>query len=170
VTCQMDIIRTCICQDEIIQALESLPETLDETYQRILQSIPINRSKDALRILQWLVFSARPLRIDEVAELLVADPERNPEFNLKRRPFNPQDIASFCGSLVTTQPSRNEIRLAHYSVQEFLVSDRLTGGCEMYNITKQPAHISIAKTCLIYLIGASTSSLPVMLICGKVLD
>jgi hypothetical protein len=65
VTCQMDVLRDCHSPAEIVQALKSLPKSLDETYERILQSIPTNRSKDALRILQWLVFSARPLGIDE---------------------------------------------------------------------------------------------------------
>jgi hypothetical protein len=156
----MDVLRTCISPAAINQALQSLPETLDETYERVLLGIPTNRSKDALRILQWLVFSARPLRINEVAELLVADPEGSPEFDLKRRPFDPQDIASYCGSLVITQTSTKEIRLAHYSVQEFLVSDRLTSRCEVYKTIEQPASILIAKTCLIYIDLISVRSVP----------
>ena len=92
----------------------------------------------------------------------MADPERNPEFDLRRRPFDPQDIASYCGSLVTTETSTKEIRLAHYSVQEFLVSNRLTSRCEIYKIIEQPASISIVKTCLVPLIGASESRLQVI--------
>jgi hypothetical protein len=103
VTCQIDVLRGCHSPAEIVEALRSLPKSLDETYERILLSIPTSHRKDAVRILQWLVFSARPLRIDEVAELLVADPERSPEFDLNRRLFDPQDIASYCGSLVTIQ-------------------------------------------------------------------
>jgi ankyrin repeat protein len=160
VTCQIDVLRTCISPAAINQALKSLPETLDETYERVLLNIPLDHSKYALRILQWLVFSTRPLQINEVAELLVADPEGSPEFDLGRRPFHPRDIASYCGSLVATQPSTEEIRLAHYSVQEFLLSNRLTSGCEIYKITKQTANISIAKTCLAYLTGAFESGLP----------
>lgn len=110
-----------------------------------------------MRILQWLVFSARPLGIDEVIELFVADPGGSPEFDLERRPFDLEVIAKYCRSLVTMQTPTNKIRLAHYSVQEFLVSDRLTSGCEIYKIAKQPASISIAKT---YLMGAFV---PVML-------
>jgi hypothetical protein len=93
----------------------------------------------------------------------MADLEKGPEFNLKRRPFNPQDIVSYCGSLVTTQISTNEIRLAHYSVQEFLVSNRLTSGCRIYKITKQTANITIAKTCLVYVTSAPGSTGSVLL-------
>jgi hypothetical protein len=160
VTCQIEVLRTCISLNKTIQALKSLPKTIDETYERVLLSIPTCHSRDALRILQWLAFSTRPLRTDEVAELLVADPEVNPEFDPDRRPFDPQEIASYCGSLVTTQVSTKEIKLAHYSVQEFLVSDRLSNRCEIYKIVKEPANSSIVKTCLAYLTGAFELRVP----------
>ena len=71
----MDVLRESISLDDVEKALKLLPKTLDETYERILQSIPDNRKSDAIRILQWLIFSARPLRIEEVAELLVSNPD-----------------------------------------------------------------------------------------------
>ncbi len=55
------------------EALKALPETLDDTYDRILMSIDKNDSQDALRVLQWLVCSARPVRIKEVAEAIATD-------------------------------------------------------------------------------------------------
>lgn len=85
------------------------------------------------------------------------------KFDLERRPFDAQDIASYCGSLITTETSMKEIRLAHYSVEEFLVSSQLASGCEMYMIIEKPANISITKTCLAYLMGATESNLPVAL-------
>jgi hypothetical protein len=41
--------------------LETLPKSLNETYDRILMSIDELYVEDARRILQWLVFSARPV-------------------------------------------------------------------------------------------------------------
>ena len=135
VFCQMNILRESISPNDVKKALKSLQKSFDETYERILQSFPDNRSSDALRILQWLLFSARQLRIEEVAELLVSNPNmKNSEFNVERRPFNPKDIVTNCGSLVTVQISSDELRpwdtykvlrLGHFSVQEFLVSDRI---------------------------------------------
>ena len=152
----MDVLRESISLDDVKKALKSLPKTLDETYERILQRIPENRSSDALRILQWLIFSARPLRVEEVAELLVSNPDmKNCEFNVERRPFNPKDIVTYCGSLVTVQGSsgaQETLRLAHFSVQEFLVSDRIIASrCAYYSVVRQSANILIARTCLIYL-------------------
>ena len=63
------------------KALAELPPTLDETYNRILCAIDNDHSTHALRILQWLAFSARPLLIEEVAEVVAIDPERDPAFD-----------------------------------------------------------------------------------------
>ena len=41
-------------------------DTLDDTYARILCNIPEKRSIHALKILQWLAYSARPLQIEEI--------------------------------------------------------------------------------------------------------
>jgi hypothetical protein len=150
----MDVLRKCISPAAVDQALKTLPETLDETYERILLSIPADKSKDALRILQWLVFSTGPLHVDHIAELAVADPEGTLPFDLSRRPFNPEEFVSYCGSLVLIQPGSKWTRLAHFSVQEFLISDRIQlGQCSKYSIVKQPSQIAITRTCLAYLSG-----------------
>jgi hypothetical protein len=152
----MDVLRKCISPAAVDQALKTLPETLDETYKRILLSIPADKSKDVLRILQWLVFSTCPLHADYIAELAVADPEGALLFDLSRRPFNSEEFVSYCGSLVLIQPGSNWTRLAHFSVQEFLISDRIQlGQCSKYSIVRQPAQIAITQTCLVYLSGVN---------------
>jgi prepilin signal peptidase PulO-like enzyme (type II secretory pathway) len=63
------------------ESLASLPPTLDETYDRILCAIGKDDFKYAVRILRWLAFSSRPLLLEEVAEVVAIDLERNPSFN-----------------------------------------------------------------------------------------
>ncbi|KAF4631092.1 hypothetical protein G7Y89_g7033 [Cudoniella acicularis] len=70
VVCQLDSLKKCLKLDALRRALNSLPKTLDDTYARILRSIDEEYSQDAFRILQWLAYSARPLRIEEVAEVV----------------------------------------------------------------------------------------------------
>lgn len=41
--------------------LQSLPRTLDDTYLRILLGIDQEYVRDAISVLQWLAFSARPV-------------------------------------------------------------------------------------------------------------
>ena len=119
--------------------MSSLPETLDETYSRILDSIDADDSKDALKILQWLVYSARPLRIEELAEVLTVNTEFTPPlFDAEQRFLDPRDVLDICSSLVATTveisgkdgDEREEIlvQLAHFSVKEYLVSERIRAG------------------------------------------
>jgi DNA-binding transcriptional LysR family regulator len=63
------------------KALATLPPTLDQTYDRILSAISEEDFDYAIRILQWLTFSARPLSIEEVAEIVAIDGDRDPAFN-----------------------------------------------------------------------------------------
>jgi hypothetical protein len=59
-------------------ALASLSQTLDETYARVLRNINPEYQSDALKILQWLVYSARPLRLEEVVDVLATEPNLEP--------------------------------------------------------------------------------------------
>src|SRR6266516_2691020 len=143
------------------EALKALPETLDDTYDRILMSIDKNDSQDALRVLQWLVCSARPVRIKEVAEAIATDLDGQPRFNLERRLRDPRDVLEICSSLITVSSSTikgqrsegEELRLAHFSVKEYLVSERIrTGPAAEYSIQEIYANGSIANSCLAYLL------------------
>ena len=143
--------------------MKSLPKTLDDTYARILCNIDEEHSKDAFKILQWLAYSARPLRIDEVAEVIAVDIEGDSRFDPENRLREPRDILTICSSLVTTAASTiedyygnliegEELRLAHFSVKEYLVSDRVqTGPASQYTV-KKCADEYIARTCLTYLL------------------
>ena len=209
VVCQLDVLRECDTPIELAEALASLPATLDQTYARILLRIPHRACRTTLRIFHWLIFSKRPMRLVELAEIFVADPDMQPRFDPGRRPFNPEDMVRHCRSLFSIQRrpqalhrtqldgewphfakdeiSLNsedeasldsedehfatnkkiadssdhttkysfeelEISIAHYSIQEFLVSNRVfDSDCAKYGVTEPEANLSIARTCLIYL-------------------
>ena len=55
------------------RTLEELPESLDETYERILKEIKKPNRDLARRALQCLVVATRPLRVVELAEVLAVD-------------------------------------------------------------------------------------------------
>lgn len=135
------------------QSLATLPQTLDETYERILTSIPREDCVYAIRILQWLTFSARPLSIDEVAEVAAIDVAREPTFDRDEVLVDPLEALAICSSLVTftTNPQRI-ITLAHYSVQEYLASDRIKqGSAKQYSMQKVECHKAMTIGSLGYL-------------------
>jgi hypothetical protein len=100
VDCQLDTLRKCITISAVERALTELPNTLDETYNRILNNIPEEYHKEARRVMQLLAISYRPLTIDEVAEAIAVDCE-NEVFDPEKRLPDQMDILEICSSLVT---------------------------------------------------------------------
>ncbi|KAI0313369.1 ankyrin repeat-containing domain protein [Amylostereum chailletii] len=154
VFCQLDILRKCLPK-HIRRTLKDLPKTLDETYQRILQNIDESLSRDALRLLQCLVFSKRPLDIEELADILAIDFDLGPipQFVETYRPSK-AEVLRTCSSLIVIVPDRHSkketVQFAHFSVQEYLLSERLsaTDGVSFYHLDAMPSHIAMVQLCL----------------------
>ena len=173
--CQLDDLRACKSPYEITMTLKALPRTLDGTYDRILCKISDKSSSQYLRppsfqarvILRWLVYSRRPLTLHEIAEVLAIDLEEVPQVNLEKRCHDPAEILTICPGLLATVPEvkvrgvrlwRHDpqdtdiVRLAHYSVQEYLVSNRIREGpAQDYGMYDGTSHAAIAGACLAYL-------------------
>ena len=81
----------------------SLPQDLNETYDRILGKIDEIFLDDVKRFLQWLTFAACPLTLAELAEVIVVDfdSKDGPEIKSGRRYRDCQDVLDKCTSLVT---------------------------------------------------------------------
>ncbi|KAI4943376.1 hypothetical protein J4E91_009285 [Alternaria rosae] len=139
-----------------------LPRTLDQTYDRILSAISEEYSQYAMRILQWLAFSARPLSVEEIAEVVAINVARDLAFDRDEVLEDPLEALNICSSLVTittkeaaerSRPAQQIIALAHYSVQEYLVSDRIRqGSAKQYSMQEAECHNAIARGSLKYLI------------------
>ncbi|KAN0135087.1 hypothetical protein V8E53_006978 [Lactarius tabidus] len=82
VYCLLDILRRCF-PASIHGVLDQLPETLDETYEHTLRRIDKVKQKFAHRLFQCLAISVRPLRVEELAEILAVrfDAGEIPQFN-----------------------------------------------------------------------------------------
>lgn len=78
VACQLEALRGCFTRKELEKALETLPATLEETYERTLAAIEESRRSSICHILRFLCFSARPMRLDEMSEVLAIDFEARP--------------------------------------------------------------------------------------------
>ena len=144
------------------KALASLPRTLNGTYERILCNIDQDHYRYALRILQWLTYSARPLTLAAVAEIVAIDVEESPRFNPSNRFPEPRDILTICAGLIslgedTLDDGDNHgrvVRLARFSVKEYLVSNAiLQGEAKHYSIQEINANVSISNDCIAYLLS-----------------
>lgn len=139
------------------ETLASLPVTLGETYERILGEIKEAYRKDAVKALQWIVHAERPLRIEELADALAIDVTRQPRFDDEARISDPQEILPICSSLIDITSMDNDkrqvVKLAHFSVKEYLVSDNIRSGrAAIFAVDHLNAHITIVQGWLDYLI------------------
>jgi ankyrin repeat protein len=160
--CQLDTLGECRTRATLRKSLATLPPTLDKTYDRILSAISEADSQYAVTILQWLTFSIRPLSIYEVAEIVAIDVKNEPKFDCEGILEDPLDVLSICSSLVNItieerdrgqESGRQVVALAHYSVKEYLLSDRIwKGSAARYGMQDIACHDNIAKGCLGYLL------------------
>jgi hypothetical protein len=72
VFCQLESLRHCL-PPSVRRTLDELPESLDETYERVLREIKRPNRDHARRLLQCLVVAIRPLEVEELAEVLAVD-------------------------------------------------------------------------------------------------
>ena len=143
--CQLDSLARCRHEAAMEEALASLPRNLEDTYRRMIECIPAELKTDALRLLQFLVHSKRPLKLAEAKEVIATQiDDKSRGFDIKRRLFCDTDVLDYCPSLVTVvHAADKELHLAHFSVKEYLLGE--------IQFSIRTASIPIARTCLTYL-------------------
>ncbi|MCJ1244822.1 hypothetical protein MMC30_002022 [Trapelia coarctata] len=164
--CQLEALKNCLRPSDIRKVLSSLPKTLDETYARILLGIDESYREEAIIALQWLTFSARPLTIRELAEAVLVNPRINPPFDPEDRFPQLDDILKILSTLVTTDrveqsshpfhrvmwKNDKNIRLAHFSAKEYLISERRKPAeISLFCPTVSDTQHFLAKNCLLYM-------------------
>ncbi|KAK0717813.1 ankyrin repeat-containing domain protein [Lasiosphaeria miniovina] len=161
--CQLDTMKKCLTPAMVHAELKRMPETLDQTYDRILQTVPSLHHPFVQSALHWLAFSTRPLQLRELAEAAVVSPEEevfDPDLS---RLFDENMILELCGSLLghravslPTYVDKNfvVVSLAHFSVKEYILSPRLgRGALAAYHTSERLASLFIARSCLLYLLS-----------------
>ena len=143
--------------------LKELPETLDETYERILRDINKANRDHARRLLQCLTAAARPLRVAELAEVLAVDfgTASRGGISILNTDWRWEDqqeaVLSTCSSLISVVDEKGSqiVQFSHFSVKEFLTSSRITGSSadvSPFHILLEPAHTVLAEACLVVLL------------------
>ena len=153
--CQLEVLRHCF-PSSVRHILEELPESLDETYERILKEIRKPNQGHAHRLLQCLVVAARPIRAGELADVLTFDfdVEGIPKLNVGWRWVDQEAaVLSACSSLViiVNDGDSRIVQFSHFSVKEFLTANRLAKpirDVSQYHIRLEAAHTILARACL----------------------
>ena len=135
----------------------------------MLKEIKKPNRDHARRLLQCLVVAIRPLRVDELAEVLTIDfddTDEIPKLNASWR-WEDQERAllSSCSSLITvvdTDDSR-VVQFSHFSVKEYLTSARLATSSQdvsRYHVALKPAHTILAQACVSILLQLGVDDEP----------
>ncbi len=150
------MLRDCL-PSSVRRTLRELPESLDETYERILREIKKPNRGHARRVLQCLVVAIRPLRVAELAEVLAVDFDDAEGIPRSKRDWRWEDeevaLQSACSSLIAIVEAGDSrvVQFSHFSVKEFLTSSRLftaSGEVSNYYIDLEPAHTILGQACL----------------------
>lgn len=151
--CQLDELRNCYSRQDLKDALQALPKDLNETYSRIICRIDEKHRRNTIKVLQWSVFSRRELALEEVLETMAINVDAEDAFDTDRRLEEGSDILRICPSLITITDRPYElgktIRLAHFTVREFIMTDARFKG---ESTTREYADMVIAEDCVGYLI------------------
>jgi ankyrin repeat protein len=156
VRCQLDYLAHCN-PVRLERALDELPATLDETYERVLGKIDDANWEDARRLFQCIAVASRPLQVEELADILTFDFEAGPipKFRMESDLTDPEEaVLSMCPTLLSLVDVEGieVVQFAHFSVKEFLTSTRFFEKRDTisrrYYISMTAAHTVITQACL----------------------
>jgi ankyrin repeat protein len=160
--------------------LKELPPTLDATYTRILERIRPAVREDALTLLRWLAYAARPVTLAELQTAVTIRPEDD-EVDFEDEGDFRDSLGILAGLVVfshdadstedgeDTEQDRASletkdltpgacVRLAHFSVKEYLESARISGSpARFFRLEAGACHRFLAQSCLTYLMSYSNS-------------
>ena len=133
---------------ELEEAVDKLPDGLDEAYGRILSRIGClnSREKDrALRILFWVCTAYRSVTIHEVADGITLKPGQT-GLTRKTRPQNvDRNILDICAPFLE-RSNRGILDMVHFSAKEYLL-DPQSGPL----VDAAQAHFNTAFSCIVNL-------------------
>jgi ankyrin repeat protein len=177
-------------------ALLVLPETLDETYERMLNNISEDDRPYALTFLRWLAYAKSPPSLDQLTEASVVDPADDPAMegvvDIDNRGGWGDALEILADFVVTEGTDEQEemnnglarsdvsddgkrdmnavklrgqvgkdtkVRLAHFSVKEYLESSRiLSSNAKEFFLDPAKEHGFLTQSCLVYLMYYSDCS------------
>ncbi|KAL8799699.1 MAG: hypothetical protein Q9182_005708 [Xanthomendoza sp. 2 TL-2023] len=155
--CGKTILSSTVIED--LTRCFTLPSTIGETYTHVLCNIKHTLRNPAAKVFQWLALSVRPLKVEELVDVLAIDVLTKPRFHSSWRMPDPEDLLRVCTSLVTFTSSdcgqSSYVKLAHASVKDYLLSQMIKAdAASQFAVDGPCVHAAICEACLSYLLVA----------------
>lgn len=118
----------CRTEEHVKDALDTIPETLEKTYRRILDGFDRRDVPLARQILIIICLSPGPLDLRTIASLVDLDPNF---------------VLEICTTSLVSE-SDDKVRVAHFSVQEFLIVSEKDDRHHACQFSLRDGHIFLA--------------------------
>ena len=152
---QLDALCYQTTDQEIRDALKTLPHGLKDVYQRALRTIdaqPSSMKVLAQKVFMWVLFAKRSLLLYELLDAIAIFPgfrTINPEHRLN----DPSLVVSACAELVSVDKALL-VQFTHSSVRDFLLSSSARHYISQdFLFSGMQANLNIGKACLTYLLS-----------------
>ena len=145
---QLDEICAQISDYAIKKALERIPEDLNATYQRILDSISKkNRGQYELarRVLICIAYSRSPIPVGLLRYAVAVEEDIENLEALESSLPTETVIVDSCANLITIDENSRQVRFIHFSVQEYLTSAPSPPGIDAFRPGFELANREIAR-------------------------
>lgn len=150
-SCCLDQIGKMRSDRAIKATLVSLPRTLEGTYERILSQILKEDEGMAIGVLRWLVYNWSPMTLDQIMEGIAVEIGKT-TIDHENKSNDPEDIMDVCRGLISMDNKSRKLRLAHFTVKEYLVSTDISQGpVADYYMPPGTSNAELTKVCLTYL-------------------
>ncbi|OCK72892.1 hypothetical protein K432DRAFT_430842 [Lepidopterella palustris CBS 459.81] len=137
--------------EEIRQALRSLPKDLPDTYNRALSHIVRrNQIESVSKIFRLVGAAERPLTLEELREALAIEPG---QLYLKReRMVNDiSRVISHCENLVLVNEEDSTVHFAHHTIKTFLLDQPREPPLRKFHFEQETANFQLGEICVTYL-------------------
>ncbi|KAI0885887.1 ankyrin [Annulohypoxylon maeteangense] len=144
----LDSLSRSITLKDLKRELSRIPKgenVVKDTYDQAMSRIRdqgVNIEEFALRVIRWVCFARRPLKLAELLCALAVSPD-DEELD-EDAVGDESDIANYCAGLVVVEGDSKTVRFVHYTTQEYFNSVR-----ESEEFAH--SHGDIALTCITFL-------------------
>lgn len=147
--------------DAILQKLNTLPKDIPAVYTKILRQTGSSDDREkAKRILQWVIYAERPLKVEELKIVIALHPKHKSISTMQGQIENnlKEFLRLLFGPLLRIQ--QDKVYLVHQSVKDFLIEkidpsehslDSEQHSLFPFRILPDEAHLRLAIDCLNYL-------------------
>ena len=165
VTCQLDCLEG-LGKIGRETALNTLPPTLDESYDRILIKVMSKKGKSVAqeivrKTLHWVCYDSQGLSIAQICEALSIGLNRDRKGTARLEMVDEKEIMTYCSSLIRKNLEGDRFELAHFTVEEYLNAIDEESALRPFRYSKADAERSLSQVSLEHMLSPEFASRPV---------